>query len=119
MLVSTKKHGRVVPFYSSTTQFNRAVVYVPVDSTKHYVLDATGKYNTYNETPSEQLNSSGLWIDKSSRKYDIVLQHNDVPVRQVTFINGEIKPDGKLTGTVQISSTGYNKITSVAKYKTD
>jgi hypothetical protein len=37
----------------------------------------------------------------------------------MVFINGEIKPDGKLTGTAQISSTSYNKINSVEKYKTD
>jgi len=119
MVVSTQSHGKVVPFYTSVAQFNRAVVYVPVDSTKNYVLDATGKYNMYNETPAELLNSSGLFIDKSNKKYDIVLLHNDVPVRQVVFVNGEIKPDGKLTGTAQISSTGYNKINSVEKYKTD
>jgi len=119
MVVSTQKHGRVVPFYTSLAQFNRSVVYVPVDSTKNYVLDATGKYNMYNEIPSELLNSSGLWIDNSKNKYDIVLLHNDKPVRQMIFVSGEIKPDGKLTGTVQISSTGYNKINSVQKYKTD
>ncbi|MBS1523640.1 MAG: DUF3857 domain-containing protein [Bacteroidetes bacterium] len=119
MVVSTQKHGRVVPFYTSTAQFNRAVVYIPVDSAKNYVLDATGKYNMYNEIPSELLNSSGLYIDKSNKKYDIILLHNDVPVRQIVFVTGEIKPDGKLTGTAQISSTGYNKINAVEKYKVD
>jgi len=119
MVVSTKEHGKVLPFYTSTVQFNRAVAYIPVDSTKRYVLDATNKYNLYNETPSELLNSSGLWIDKKSNKYDMVFLHNDVPVRQVVFVTGDIKPDGKLTGTAQISSTGYNKISSIEKYKTD
>jgi len=118
-VVSTKEHGKVLPFYTSTVQFNRAVAYIPVDSTKRYVLDATNKYNLYNETPSELLNSSGLWIDKKSNKYDMVFLHNDVPVRQVVFVTGDIKPDGKLTGTAQISSTGYNKISSIEKYKTD
>lgn len=119
MVVSTQKHGRVVPFYTSLLQFNRAVVYIPVDSAKRYVLDATGKYNMYNETPAELLNSSGLFIDKQNKRYDIVLLHNDEPVRQVTFVTGEIKPDGRLTGKAQISSTAYNKISSVEKYKTD
>jgi hypothetical protein len=119
MVVSTREHGKVLPFYTSTIQFNRAVAYVPVDSTKNYVLDATSKYNVYNETPSDLLNSSGLWIDKQNKRFDMVFLHNDVPVRQVVFVNGEIKPDGKLTGTAQISSTAYNKIYSVEKYKTD
>src|SRR6185312_8502439 len=102
MVVSTREHGKVLPFYTSTIQFNRAVAYVPVDSTKNYVLDATSKYNVYNETPSDLLNSSGLWIDKQNKRFDMVFLHNDVPVRQVVFVNGEIKPDGKLTGTAQI-----------------
>ncbi|MDO3627024.1 DUF3857 domain-containing protein [Mucilaginibacter sp. BT774] len=119
MVVSTKEHGKVLPFYTSTIQFNRAVVYVPIDSTKRYVLDATNKYNLYNQTPSELLNSSGLWIDKKSNHYDIVFLHNDVPVRQIVLVTGEVKPDGKLTGTAQISSNGYNKINAVEKYKTD
>jgi len=50
MVVSTREHGRVQPFYTSLAQFNRGVVYVPVDTAKYYVLDATGKYNMYNET---------------------------------------------------------------------
>jgi len=119
MVVSTREHGKVLPLYTSTIQFNRAVVFIPVDSTKNYVLDATNKYNLYNEIPADLLNSSGLWIDKQKKQYDIVYLHNDIPVRQMIFINGEIKPDGKLTGTAQISSTGYNKMNAVEKYKTD
>jgi hypothetical protein len=119
MVVSTRKHGKVVPYYTSTIQFNRAVVYVPVDSTKRYVLDATGKYNLYNQTPSELLNSSGLYIDKSKKVYDIMFIKNDEPVRQVVLINGEIKPDGKLEGTAEISNNSYNKINAIERYKKD
>jgi len=119
MVVSTQKHGKVVPFYTSLAQFNRAVVYIPVDSTKRFVLDASNKYNMYNEVPADLLNSSALWIDKQKKKYDMVFLHNDVPVRQIVFITGEIKPDGKLTGTAQISCSGYNKVNTVEKYKTD
>ena len=119
MVVSTRDNGRVSGFYTSLAQFNRAVVYIPVDSTKRYVLDATNKYNVYNETPDELLNSSGLYIDKQKKIFDIVYLHNDLPVRQVVMINAEIKPGGKLEGTAQISSTSYNKISAVEKYKTD
>ncbi len=119
MVVSTREHGKVVPYFTSLVQFNRAVVYIPVDSTKNYVLDATGKYNTYNETPAELLNSSGLYIDKSKNVYDIIYLKKSLPVRQLVFINAEIKPGGKLEGTVEISSTGYNKINAIKRYKTD
>ena len=119
MVVSTREHGRVHPYYTSLSQFNRAVVYVPVDSTKEYVLDATDKYNAYNQVPAELLNSSGLYIDKPKNLYDIIKVTNNLPARQVVLINGEIKPDGKLTGTAEISSSGYNKISVKRRYKKD
>lgn len=119
MVVSTREHGKVKAFYTSLVQFNRAVVYAPIDSSHRYVLDATGKYNLYNQTPAELLNSSGLFIDKARNIYDIVFIKNDAPSKQIVFINAEIKAGGKLEGTAQISSSGYNKIKSTEKYKTD
>jgi hypothetical protein len=119
MVVSTREHGKVSPYYTSTIQFNRAVAYIPVDSTKNYILDATGKYNLYNETPAELLNSSGLFIDKPKNQYDMVFLHKETPVRQVVLISGEIKPNGKLEGNAQISSTSYNKIHAIERYKKD
>ncbi len=119
MVVSTREHGKVDPFYTSLIQFNRAVVYVPVDSTKKYVLDATGKYNMYNETPADLLNSSGLYIDKPKNLYDIVQLKKDLPARQVILVNAEIKAGGKLEGNVEISSTSYGKINSIERYKKD
>src|SRR6185312_2961493 len=72
MVVSTREHGKVDPYYTSLVQFNRGVVYVPIDSTKRYVLDASNKYNIYDETPADLLNSSGLYIDKPKNLYSIV-----------------------------------------------
>lgn len=119
MLVSTREHGRVNPTYTSLSQFNRAVVYVPVDSTKKYILDASGKYNMCNEIPYELLNSSGFYIDNEKKDYDLVFLERPEPVRQSVYINAEIKPDGKLNGSAQISSLSYNRITGIDKYKTD
>jgi hypothetical protein len=83
------------------------------------VLDATGKYNVYNETPDELLNSSGLYIDKSKNVFDIVHLTKESPARQIVLISAEIKPGGKLEGTAQISSTSYNRINTIQRYKTD
>ncbi|MGZ3872357.1 MAG: DUF3857 domain-containing protein [Mucilaginibacter sp.] len=119
MVVSTREHGKVQPYYTSLVQFNRGVVYVPVDTAKRYVLDASGKYNIYNETPAELLNSSGLYVDKANNKYDIIYLKKDVPVRESVFITAEIKPGGKLEGSAQISSSSYSKINSVERYSRD
>lgn len=119
MLVSTQDHGMVNPYNPALYQFNRAVAYVPVDSTKNYILDATDKYNTYNKTPSNLLNSSGFYIDKESDIYGIIPITNIEPVRNVTQINATIKADGKMSGTVQISSSSYGRMLNLKKYKVD
>jgi hypothetical protein len=119
MLVSTREHGKVNPTYVFLRQFNRAVVYIPVDGGRNYILDASNKYNIYNEIPSNLLNSSGLYIDADNNLSDLIFIEKTDPVRQVVFITAEIKPDGKLSGTAQISSFSYNRINGVSRYKTD
>ncbi|WP_183568158.1 DUF3857 domain-containing protein [Mucilaginibacter sp. SP1R1] len=119
MMVSTRKHGRINPAYPNSYQFNSAVAYIPVDSNKYYVLDATGKYNIYNQIPDNFLNSFGLYINKEDKAYDLVFLEDKDPVRQVVLINAEIKPEGKMNGSADISSFGYNRMSRVKKYKTD
>jgi hypothetical protein len=119
MVVSTRENGRVNVAYTSSAQFNRAVVYIPVDSTKKYILDATGKYNMYNDIPYDVLNSTGMYLNMDDKGYDLIFIDKKQPVRQAVFINAEIKPDGKLSGNAQISSVSYNRINDLKKYKTD
>ena len=119
MMVSTRKNGRINPGYPSTYQFNSAVAYIPVDSAKYYVLDATSKYNLYNQVPDAFLNSFGLSLDKENKIYELPFLQQPEPVRQVVLLNAEIKPDGKMSGTADISSFSYNKIRYTKKYKTD
>ena len=83
MVVSTPDYGRVNPFNTSPSAFNRTVVYVQGDNNNKYVLDATGKYNQYNETPAELLNSLGLWIDRSKNGFDTVYIRNDQAVQAI------------------------------------
>jgi len=119
MVVSTRDHGKVYPAFTFLYQFNRAVVYIPVDSTKRYILDATNKYNIYTETPDNLLNSYGLYIDKENKVFDLIFLKRDLPVRQLTLINAEIKADGKMSGTTQISSPAYARVNSIKRYKDD
>jgi hypothetical protein len=119
MVVSTRQHGKVNPFYTSLIQFNRTVVYIPVDSTKKYVLDASGKYNIYNETPPELLNSTGLTIDKQKYTFEMIPIERQTPVKFSVSIDAEIKAYGKVEGSAQITNTSYNRIEAVEKFKKD
>jgi len=42
-----------------------------------------------------------------------------LPARESVFITADIKAGGKLEGTAQISSSSYNKINAVERYKKD
>jgi len=119
MLVSTRKNGKVNPAYSSQFQFNKTVVYISVDTANYYLLDASNKYNVYNDIPRDLLNGFGLYIDKDNEKYDLVFIDKSAPVMNSVLVNGEIKPDGKITGTAQINSYSYNRLNAIQKYKTD
>jgi len=119
MLVSTKEHGKVSPGFSSRLQFDKTVAYMLLDSNRQYVLDATNKYNVYNQTPASLLNGLGLSIDKENKSFDLVSIQTAIPAKQIALIRGEIKPDGKLRGTVQLNSFSYCKMDAVKKFKID
>jgi hypothetical protein len=119
MVVSTREHGIVNPAFPYLRQFNRGIVYVPVDSTKSYFLDASDKYNLYNEIPYNILNSEALYVDMDNKAYDMVFVQKKSFVRNSVFVNAEISADGKMTGTAQVSSESYFKIDNTEAYKKD
>ena len=119
MVVSTRAHGKVNPVYSFLYQFNRAVVYIPVDSTTHYVLDATNKYNCYLETPANLLGSHGFYIDKDAKTHDMVFLTRQNPVRRVVMVNAQIMPEGVMDGTAQVTSFSYDRLANLENYKTN
>lgn len=119
MMVSTRSNGKINPAYPNLYAFNRTVAYVPLDGDRYYILDATNKYNIYNETPASLLNGMGFYMDDDNQKYDVLFLQNTDPVKQMVSINAEIKPDGKMTGSAHINSYNYNRKDAVDKYKTD
>jgi len=119
MLVSTRENGLIQKDFVNMFQINNLVTYIPVDSTQYYLLDATDKYNSYNEVPYNYLNSYGLWLNKENDKYDLVYIEAKIPARQVIMINADISPDAKMAGTGQIASFRYNRTTELELYKTE
>jgi len=116
MMISTQDNGTVDPDYASLSQFNKTVVYLLIDSTKSYILDATGKYNLYNQVPFDLLGSYGLAVNPKIRNHVLFTIKSDTTAKQLIFINAEIKADGKMSGTADIVSDGYNKQKSLQLY---
>ena len=119
MVLSTREHGKMSPANPNPYAFNNTVVYVPVDSSKYYVLDATNKFNLYNTIPYDDLNSFGMCVNVDKRKASMIPLEDDDPEVQSVFVNAEIKPGGKIAGTAEITSDKYDKIRTVKNYKTD
>ncbi|AMR31231.1 hypothetical protein A0256_07215 [Mucilaginibacter sp. PAMC 26640] len=119
MIVSTRGNGKVNPAYPNSYKFNSLVAYVPVDSTRSYVLDASNKYNLYNQVPTNLLNTFGLCLNKDDKAYDMLFLQNTTPVRQVIMVNAEIKPDSKVTGIANVVDFAYKRMNAVERYKTD
>jgi len=117
MIVSTRSHGKVNPAFPFIYQFNRAVTYIPIDSTNYYIADATNKYNIYNEIPSNLLNSYGLFVDKDN--YDMLYLERKRPILKMVMLNAEITPDGKMSGLAEINNYSYNRIQDLKSYQTD
>ncbi len=116
MLVSTPEHGKVDPDDAELSQFNKTVVYVVVDSTKRYILDATSKYNLYNQVPFDLLSTIGLAIAPKTRKYSLLNIKSDTTAKQLVYINAAINANGKMSGTADIISDSYNKEKSLRAY---
>ena len=119
MLVSTRKHGKINPAYPNYYQFNRAVVFMPVDSNRNWVLDATNKNNCYKQTPAEVLNGFGLCMRVGEQKSELIYLQETTPTRQEVNITAEIKPDGKMDGSANIRSFNYQKYRCVTAYQQD
>jgi len=118
MLVSVRDKGSIIPDFVNYYQLNKLVAYIPVDSTRCYVLDASDKYNVYNEIPFELLNSYGLYLNKEKQDYALVFLKKQEPARQMVYTDAEINPDGSMKGTAVIRSFSYNKSNALELHKT-
>ncbi|WP_259071602.1 DUF3857 domain-containing protein [Mucilaginibacter sp. X4EP1] len=119
VVVSNKNLGRINPDEPIDAHFDNVLVYVPIDTTKKYILDATGKFNLYNTIPYHYLDIYGLSLDEYKGEYNFIFLSDVDPVSQSVFLNAEISGDGKMTGTLERTSYAYHKINALKKYKTD
>jgi len=117
LMVSTHDHGKINPGFPSVNRFNRTVVFVAADNGEGYILDASDKYNLYNQTPANLLNSYGFLVDREHKIYKTIFIDNKTAVKETVFVNASITPAGLMEGTIQKSSYSYLKNDIVEQYK--
>ncbi|HEY4326526.1 MAG TPA: DUF3857 domain-containing protein [Mucilaginibacter sp.] len=108
LVLSTRDHGRINPNYPSATNFNKTVLYYPIDSTKYYVLDASNPYNTFDNIPVDLSGLNAFSIDADSKKF-VMFQIKNATENKAVQIEGEISENGKLEGNVNISTSAYGR----------
>lgn len=123
MFVGDKNGEKINPFYPNPNLLISTVVYIPIDTTdtnnpKYYVLDATNKYGLFNKPPKNELNRFSAVVDERNSNLRPTFIEDRIPSQQSIYINAEIEPNAKMEGTAEISSTGYNRIENIARYKT-
>lgn len=118
MMVSTPDYGPVDPDYARVGEFNKTVVYMPVDSTHFYVLDASDKHNVYNVIPYDVLSNYGFKIDPRFLKFNLFRVSSSRPSRQAVYIKADIQPTGKMSGEANITNDTYSRSATTELYKT-
>jgi hypothetical protein len=116
IVLGTRDNGELDIDDPGFTRLNKTVVQVSADSLSYYVLDATSKYNTYNNTPYELLGLNMISINPATKKFNVVRLQNSTPSEEVGFVNAEIKPSGQLVGHTQLSNSNYKRIDKLLLY---
>ena len=106
LALRTRDYGELDMDEPSWSALNRVAVYAQADSSTNYVLDATNKFNTFDNTPLDLIGLKALQIEANTKKYSFTTLKTG-KARVATLISGAISPDGKLAGTSQVSNSSY------------
>lgn len=107
LLVSTRDNGKINKEFPSFGQMNGIDV-VAIDSVKFYVLDASIKYQSYQNPPLNILNREAIVLSTDSTQW-VTIADNKALMKQVSFIVADIKDDGNMEGTANIQYFDYAK----------
>jgi transglutaminase-like putative cysteine protease len=116
-LVSTRQNGVPTELHPVITDFNYVVAKVNIGD-RSYLVDATDPYLPFGMLPFHCLNGKArIFPEKApSYWYDIVPTEK---FKEVSIMNLTLKPDGRLTGTLEYAYYGYdayNKRTDLASF---
>jgi hypothetical protein len=115
LLVSERDHGKVNADYPFIDQFNTVYAYGVADGKKFY-LDGTDKFTPSHIIPYSILNTTALVVNRKAGGL-IQIKDEQFEYREYVNVTGAVSPDGKLNGSVLISSTDYARTQRLYSYK--
>ena len=107
MLVSTRDHGKINADFPSPAQFNGVDV-LAADSNIVYPLDASLKWQSFQNPPANVLNRNAFLLIKNDMKW-VTINDNRPLLRQNILISSLVKEDGNLNGTFTAKYYDYAK----------
>lgn len=97
VILSTRGHGKINPYYPSITKFNYTIAHAKIGE-KEFLLDATEPMGTINVLPSRCINEVGRlisadnsdWVALQSNAKDSFVHHSKLVIGEDNSINGEV-----------------------------
>ncbi len=103
ILISTRSHGKMLPYYPKIDQFNHVLAYVQAGE-KKFVFDLGSPFRSPELLRENSLNSTGWLVWTNRSEWIPITPPMD---REVCMANFELLPDGKLVGVINQSYDGY------------
>ena len=106
VLVSTRKHGMVLPWNVTPFAFDRVLTAFENEEKQVMLIDASAWPNPLGLLPIEDLNGEGLILKSKDEAGWIPLQ-NKIPNRDAVVVDLNLTTEGVLTGSMIFSESGF------------
>ncbi len=117
LLVSERLNGKVNKDYPSFEQFNTVYACVMADNRKYY-LDANDKFTPPGIIPAAILNTTALVVNLKSGGL-ITVSDEELRYSDLINISARLTDDGKINGSVFLSSQDYARVKRLKEYNQD
>lgn len=107
VILSTRDNGVPIDLHPVISDFNYVIARAVVNG-KQYLLDATDPFHPFGLVPERCLNGKGRVLgDKESYWIDLTAADK---ARRISSSTLQLKEDGLMAGTIQITYTGYEAV---------
>ena len=115
VLISTRNHGQIGTPYAVYSRFDRVIGRVLLEKDTFFI-DAASFPHPIELLPFEDLNSGGyeFWGKDS---YALITPTNKAPTRRMSQAILDLNTEGELSGTIALTTTGYEAVENRQKIK--
>ena len=106
VLISTRSHGKMLPYYPKIDQFNHVIAYVELNDEEHF-FDIGTSYRPPELIRENSLNATGWLVKPNNSKW---ISINSPIDKEICLASFELAPDGTLTGSINQTYNGYNAL---------